>query len=94
MTKRTSRNEPLREIGRRPGQLPGPAKPVRVTVDFPTGQYRELTEWASAAAAELGVPRVTLAEAIRAMVEVANADPSVSAAVATQIRQVREQHSG
>jgi hypothetical protein len=46
------------------------SKPVRVTLDLSPELYRQLTGWADSAAVELGVPRVSLADAMRAMIRV------------------------
>ena len=44
------------------------SKPVRITVDLSPELYRQLTQWAASAAIALDVPRVALAEALRAMI--------------------------
>ncbi len=46
------------------------SKPVRVTLDLSPELYRELTRWADSAAAALDVPRIALADAMRAMIRV------------------------
>jgi hypothetical protein len=46
------------------------SKPVRITLDLSPELYRELNMWADSAAIELGVPRVSLADAVRAMIRV------------------------
>ncbi len=46
------------------------SKPVRITLDLTPELYRQLTAWADSAAATLGVPRVSLADAMRAMIQV------------------------
>lgn len=51
------------------------SKPIRITLDLSPELYRELTGWADFAALELGVPRVSLADAIRAMIRVTADDP-------------------
>jgi len=51
------------------------SKPIRITLDLSPELYRELTMWADAAAIELGVPRVSLADAVRAMIRVTADDP-------------------
>ena len=51
------------------------SKPVRITLDLSPELYRELTGWADSAAIELGVPRVSLADAMRAMIRVTADDP-------------------
>jgi hypothetical protein len=68
--------------GRRAGPDARPAgrtairsKPVRITLDLSPEQYRQLTAWADAAAVSLDVPRVSLADAVRAMIRVAADNP-------------------
>ena len=51
------------------------SKPVRITLDLSPELYRELTVWADSAAIELGVPRVSLADAVRAMIRVTTDHP-------------------
>ena len=68
--------------GRRAEPDAGPAgktairsKPVRITLDLSPELYRQLTGWADSAAVELGVPRVSLADAVRAMIRVSAENP-------------------
>jgi hypothetical protein len=59
------------EPGARPaGRTAIRSKPVRITLDLSPELYRQLTGWADSAAVELGVPRVSLADAMRAMIRV------------------------
>ncbi len=51
------------------------SKPVRITLDLSPELYRQLTRWADTAAIELDVPRVALADAMRAMIRVAADSP-------------------
>ena len=51
------------------------SKPVRITLDLSPELYRELTVWADTAAITLGVPRVSLADAVRAMIRVTAEHP-------------------
>jgi hypothetical protein len=51
------------------------SKPVRITLDLSPELYRELTGWTDAAAVTLGVPRISLADAMRAMIRVTADDP-------------------
>ena len=51
------------------------SKPVRITLDLSPELYRQLTMWADSAAIELGVPRVSLADAVRAMIRVTTDHP-------------------
>lgn len=67
------------------------SKPVRITVDLSPQAYRQLAAWASQVAAELDVPRLTLADAVRGMVRVVTADGDISAEVADQLRRDRSQ---
>jgi len=64
------------------------SKPVRITLDLSPELYRELTRWADAAAAALDVPRVALADAMRAMIRVTTENP---VEVLEQLRRDREQ---
>ena len=63
------------------------SKPVRITLDLSPELYRQLTRWAGTAAIELDVPRVALADAMRAMIRVAAENPD---AVIEQLRRDRE----
>ena len=49
--------------------------PVRITLDLSPELYRQLTQWADAAAVSLDVPRVSLADAVRAMIRVSAENP-------------------
>jgi hypothetical protein len=51
------------------------SKPVRITLDLSPELYRQLTGWADSAAVTLGVPRVSLADAVRAMIRVSAENP-------------------
>ena len=67
-----SRTEPrARPVGRTAIR----SKPVRITLDLSPELYRQLTQWAHAAAIELDVPRVALADAVRAMIKVTTESP-------------------
>ncbi|MGH3204210.1 MAG: hypothetical protein ACRDOU_06975 [Streptosporangiaceae bacterium] len=63
------------------------SKPVRITLDLSPELYRELTGWADAAAVTLGVPRVSLADAMRAMIRVSADNPDE---VLARLRRDRE----
>ena len=60
---------------RRPGRTAIRSKPVRITLDLSPELYRQLTAWADSAAVTLDVPRVSLADAVRAMIRVAADNP-------------------
>ena len=64
------------------------SKPVRITLDLSPELYRQLTQWADAAAVELDVPRVALADAVRAMIRVTTENPGE---VMDRLRRDREQ---
>ncbi len=76
-----------------PGALPAGrtairSKPVRITLDLNPELYRQLIQWADAAAIELNVPRVALADAMRAMIRVTTESPDE---VLKVLRRDREQ---
>jgi hypothetical protein len=52
------------------------SKPVRITLDLSPELYRQLTRWADSAAIALDVPRVALADAMRAMIRVSTENPA------------------
>jgi len=58
-----------------PGKTAIRSKPVRITLDLSPELYRQLTRWADAAAIALDVPRVALADAVRAMIRVTTESP-------------------
>lgn len=64
------------------------SKPIRITLDLSPELYRQLTQWADSAAIALDVPRVALADAVRAMIRVTADSPSE---VLERLRQDREQ---
>lgn len=64
------------------------SKPVRITLDLSPELYRQLTKWADSAARALDVPRVALADAVRAMIRVTAENPGE---VLEQLRREREQ---
>ncbi len=51
------------------------SKPVRITLDLSPELYRQLTQWADSAAVTLDVPRVPLADVMRAMIRVTTENP-------------------
>jgi len=65
------------------------SKPVRITLDLSPELYRQLTAWADSAAVTLDVPRVSLADAVRAMIRVAADNPGD---VLDRLRRDRDQY--
>lgn len=64
------------EPGARPaGRTAIRSKPVRITLDLSPELYRQLTDLAQSAAIELDVPRVSLADAVRAMIRLTAQSP-------------------
>ncbi|HTS96728.1 MAG TPA: hypothetical protein VMI33_08900 [Streptosporangiaceae bacterium] len=57
------------------GQTAIRSKPVRITLDLSPELYRQLTQWADSAAVALDVPRVALADAMRAMIRATAENP-------------------
>jgi hypothetical protein len=72
---------------RPPGRTAIRSKPVRITLDLSPELYRQLTEWTASAAVALDVPRVALADAVRAMIRVTAESPDK---VLEQLRRERE----
>ena len=60
---------------RPPGRTAIRSKPIRITVDLSPELYRQLSNWAASAAIGLDVPRVALADAVRAMIRAAAESP-------------------
>jgi hypothetical protein len=60
---------------RPPGRTAIRSKPVRITLDLSPELYRQLTRWADSAAIALDVPRIPLADAMRAMIRVTTENP-------------------
>ena len=58
------------------------------TLDLSPELYRELTRWAHSAAIELDVPRIALADAVRAMIRVTTQSPDE---VLERLRRDRQQ---
>lgn len=87
MTAATRRTEPDAAA---PGKSAIRSKPVRITVDLPPEAYRALAEWTTRAATELDTPKVTIADAIRAMVKVTALDNGISAVVVDMLRREKE----
>lgn len=72
-----------------PGQTAVRVKPVRITVDLTPADYRQLREWAESAAADLDLPKLAIADVVRAMITVVSVDSGIGAEVRERIRQAR-----
>ncbi len=81
----TRRSEP---DARPAGRTAIRSKPVRITLDLSPELYRELTRWADSAAVALDVPRIALADAMRAMIRVTTENPDE---VLERLRRDRQQ---
>lgn len=64
-------------------------KPVRVTLNMPPELYRQLTRWADSAAEALDVPRVSVQDALRAMVSAGAADATPDSPALGELRRNR-----
>lgn len=62
------------------------SKPVRITIDLSPEAYRELSAWLASAAEVLDVPRLSQADAIRAMIRAARSESAVSDEVLKVLR--------
>jgi hypothetical protein len=86
-----------RAVGSGPASQPAPApaliregqpvKPARVTLNMPPELYRELDRWTSTAAEAIDVPRVSIQDALRAMIRAGMHDKTAEAAVLVQLQQ-------
>lgn len=84
-----------RAVGQAPVGQPAPApiregqlvKPARVTLNMPPELYRELDRWTSTAAEAIDVPRVSIQDALRAMIRAGMYDKAAEAAVLAQLQQ-------
>ena len=102
-TKRASSVTGLRRaVGSSPADQPAPAEPVptqirptqtepvkpaRVTLNMPPELYRELDRWTSGAAEAIGAPRVSIQDALRAMLRAGMRNQAAEAAVLAELRQ-------
>jgi hypothetical protein len=66
------------------------SRATRITVDLTPEAHRQLTAWTASAARELDLPRVTIADAMRAMAKVTALDPSIATVVLEMIRREKE----
>lgn len=67
------------------------AKPIRITLDLTPADYQALNRWVTAAAVQVDpeaipYPRITQAQALRAMIRTADTDDMVSGAVIGMLR--------
>lgn len=71
-----------------PAAPPAPADEAkaRVTLNLPAPLYRDIERWAIDAAGALGVPRVSVQDALRGMIRAAVADQVVTGVVLDLLR--------
>lgn len=69
-----------------------PVKPARVTLNMPPDLYRELDRWTSGAAEAIGEPRVSIQDALRAMLRAGMRNQAAEAAVLAELRQPEMTH--
>ena len=60
---------------------------ARVTLNLPASTYRDVERWAIEAADVLGVPRVSVQDALRAMISVCLTGPNATAQAHASLRQ-------
>lgn len=93
-TKRPSAVDGLRRAAAPPPVPPAPAAPpaaadepkARVTLNLPAPLYRDVERWTIDAAGTLGVPRVSVQDALRGMIRAAVADQVVTGVVLDLLR--------
>lgn len=90
---RVAQPEELAEMQETGTVLPGrnaPASTVRITVDLPPEMYRLLTSWILSAAPQVGRPKLSLSDTVRAMIMTTCAgDAEASNALMVQLRDQR-----
>jgi hypothetical protein len=91
-TKRPSSVDGLRRAVAPAPLVTQPSVPIedepkaRVTLNLPAPMYRDIERWTTTAAEGLGVPRVSIQDALRAMIYASLKDPSARAAALTCLR--------
>ena len=85
--------EPLGQENGSPDNRSARVKPVRVTLNFPPDLFRQLDRWTREAADSLGVPRVGVQDAVRAMVKVITAGEARNAEILV-LAELRGQRPG
>jgi len=73
-----------------PGATAARARPVRMTIEVPPELFRSLTSWTHEVMVETGATRVTISDAVRAMIRLTLADDAMAAAVRAQMETDRE----
>lgn len=63
-----------------------PPRPVRLTIDLKPELHRKLSRWAADTAEALDIPRLTLADAVRAMIETMTEDVEPGAGTVVRLR--------
>lgn len=73
-----------------PGKSAVRTKMIRITIDLAPEDHRTLAAWTMQAAADLDLPVVTSADAVRAMIQTAATDPDTGALIANRIRRNKQ----
>jgi hypothetical protein len=60
-----------------PASTPPDEPKARVTLNLPASMYRDIERWSTEAADALGVPRVSVQDALRAMIRATILDKSI-----------------
>lgn len=68
------------------GQTAIRTKPVRVTLNMPPELYKQLMRWTGTAADALDVPRVSVQQALRAMIRGVTSEPELTAKIIHDVR--------
>jgi hypothetical protein len=93
MAKRMATAAGARAAGARPtGQTAIRTKPTRITLDLSKSDYDALNRWIGSAAAEVNPdrPRLSQAQALRAMIRATTLDKSIGLVVIDLLRQESE----
>lgn len=73
-----------------PDPAPAGAEPkARVTLNLPASMYRDIERWTTEAAGTLGVPRVGIQDAMRAMLQAVVLDKSIGLVAIDLLRRER-----
>lgn len=66
------------------------SKPVRMTIEITPQMHRQLTAWTHELMLDLDLTRITMSDAVRAMITLTATDPEVSAKVRDLVQQAQQ----